>query len=78
MGKARKQNAAKENAAALNEPINFRERMIMTMREIRYVSLSPFYDNNSNNLLPARSHTLSSESESSDRSAHGTTLYLMP
>ena len=60
---ARKQNAAKENdptkenAAALNEPINFKERMIMTMREIRYVSLSPFYDTNSNNLLPARSHT---------------------
>ena len=30
-----------ENAAASNEPINFRERMIMAISEIGHVSLSP-------------------------------------
>jgi len=64
MGKTRKRTTArkqakaagrkkqeKENAATLNEPINSRERMIMAMAEIGYVSLCPFYDNNSNILL---------------------------
>ena len=31
----------KENAAASNEPINFRERMIMAISEIGHASLSP-------------------------------------
>ena len=55
---ARKQTKAagrrkqvKEKAAALNEPINSRERMIMAMAEIGYVSLSPFSVNNSNILM---------------------------
>ena len=35
-----KNKLGKENAAASNEPINFRERMIMAISEIGYVSLS--------------------------------------
>ena len=31
----------KENTAASNESINFRERIIMAISEIRHVSLSP-------------------------------------
>ena len=55
MGKARKGTTArkqtkaarwkkklvKENAAASNEPMNFRETMIMGLSENGYVSLSP-------------------------------------
>ena len=36
-----KNKLVKENAAASNEPINFRERMIMAISEIGHVSLSP-------------------------------------
>ena len=37
----RKNKLVKENAAASNEVINFRERMIMAISEIGHVSLSP-------------------------------------
>ena len=36
-----KNKLVKENTAASNEPINFRERMIMAISEIGHVSLSP-------------------------------------
>ena len=36
-----KNKLVKENAAASNEPINFREGMIMAISEIGHVSLSP-------------------------------------
>ena len=36
-----KNKLVKENAAASNESINFRERMIMVISEIELVSLSP-------------------------------------
>ena len=37
----RKNKLVKENAAASNEPINFREKMIMAISEIGHVSVSP-------------------------------------
>ena len=37
----RENRLVKENAAASNEPINFRERMIMAISEIGHASLSP-------------------------------------
>ena len=36
-----KNKLVKENAAASNEPINFRERMIMVISKIGLVSLPP-------------------------------------
>ena len=46
-----KNNLVKENAAASNEPINFRERMIMAISEIGHVSLSPLILTNSDILM---------------------------
>ena len=49
---AGRRKLTKESAAASNELINYRKRMVMAMAEIQYVSLSPFFDNNSNILAP--------------------------
>ena len=37
----RKNKLVKENATASNEPINFRERIIMAISEIKHVLFSP-------------------------------------